>query len=74
MNRCTHRWNFVIMTFSAAVSGFLYYRIFSLAEFPGFLRIGVIIVAAGSLAVLMAVFIQRVKEIKGGEEDDLGEY
>lgn len=32
------------------------------------------IIPLGLLAVLIAVTIQRIKEIKGGQEDDLSKY
>ena len=36
------------------------------------LSLGIIPVALG--AVMIGVCVQRIKEIKGGEEDDLGKY
>lgn len=57
-----------------AVFGGFYFIIFE--AIPGascmrFLILGLVLVALG---VLLAVLIQRIKEIKRGEEDDLGKY
>ncbi len=54
--------------------GFFYFLIFK--EIPGtgliqFIFIAVTFIAVG---VLVTVLIQRIKEIKEGEEDDLGKY
>jgi len=56
------------------VFGFFYYFIFK--EIPGtgiiqFIFIAVTFIAVG---VLIAVLLQRIREIKEGEEDDLGKY
>ena len=37
----------------------------------GFICIAAALIGVGALT---AVLIQRIKEIKGGEEDDLGQY
>ena len=54
--------------------GVFYFRIFK--EIPGGSVIGFIAVTGvlAGLGVLIAVLIQRIKELKGGEEDDLGKY
>lgn len=51
------------------VFGFFYYFIFK--EIPGTGLIQFVFIAVG---ILIAVLLQRIKEIKEGEEDDLGKY
>ena len=40
----------------------------------GFLKFLVAVAPAALGATMIGVCIQRIKEIKGGEEDDLGKY
>ena len=42
--------------------------------FDGILRIALGVVPVISIAVMIAVCVQRIKEIRSGEEDDLGKY
>ena len=64
----------ILMILSAAAVGSLYFKVFSMAPFPVFFRIGALTVTAAVIGLLVAVLIQRVKEIQRGEEDDLGKY
>ena len=64
----------ISMTVVAVLWGFLYFRIFSGPEFPGFVRLIVIIAAAVPIGLLTAAFIQRIKEINRGDEDDISKY
>ncbi|MBI9104218.1 MAG: hypothetical protein JEY99_17505 [Spirochaetales bacterium] len=64
----------VLMVLVAIGGGSLYFLVFSLASFPVIFRIGVVIATVIVIAILTAVFIQRIKEINGGEEDDISKY
>ncbi len=57
-----------------AAFGIFYFVVFK--EIPGASLVGFIFAAGAliGLGALVAVLIQRIKEIKGGEEDDLGKY
>ena len=59
---------------TAAGGGFLYYSVFKAAQLPAIFRIITVTATIGVTGILTAVFIQRVKEIRQGEEDDLGKY
>ena len=64
----------VLAVLLICVFGLLYFFIFK--EIPGvgyigYIFIGIALVAVG---VTAAVLIQRIREIKRGEEDDLGKY
>jgi len=56
------------------VFGLLYFFIFK--EIPGVGYIGYIFIGIALIAVgvTAAVLVQRIREIKKGEEDDLGKY
>jgi len=41
---------------------------------PNIIKLTVVIASVIFTAVIVGVFVQRLKEIKGGEEDDLGKY
>ena len=43
-------------------------------EIPVIVKIAFTVVPLGLAAVMIGVFISRMKEIKGGEEDDLSKY
>lgn len=43
-------------------------------EIPVMMKIIFTVVPLGLAAVMVGVFISRIKEIKGGEEDDLSKY
>ena len=64
----------VVITVLVIVYLCVYFGILvSLIENPVFkVLLGVIPVALGIM--MLAVCIQRIREIKGGEEDDLGKY
>ncbi len=57
-----------------AAFGIFYFVIFK--KIPGASIIGFIFAAGAlvGLAALAAVLVQRIKEIRQGEEDDLGKY
>jgi len=64
----------VLAVLLICVFGLFYFFIFK--EIPGvgyigYIFIGIALVAVG---VTAAVLIQRIREIKRGEEDDLGKY
>jgi len=64
----------VIAALAILVFGFFYFIIFKEvpgAGFIGYIFITTAVIAAG---VTIVVLIQRIKEIKEGEEDDLGKY
>jgi len=50
--------------------GFAFYK-FAL---PNSIKITVVIASVIGTAVIIGVLVERLKEIKGGEEDDLGNY
>ncbi len=56
-----------------AYYAFLFAMLFSEVE-SGFLKFLVAVAPAALGATMIGVCIQRIKEIKGGEEDDLGKY
>lgn len=64
----------VILSVLAVLWGFLYFTIFSNLNFPPMMRFVVIIAAAVSIGLLTAAFIQRIKEINRGEDDDISKY
>jgi len=43
-------------------------------DIPNFIKLIVLIVSIIVAIVVVMVLIERIKEIKGGEEDDLGKY
>lgn len=45
-----------------------------LPEIPVIIKIAFTVVPLALAAVMIGVFISRIKEIKGGEEDDLSQY
>lgn len=47
---------------------------FMIPEIPVIMKIVFTVVPLGLAAVMVGVFISRIKEIKGGEEDDLSKY
>lgn len=47
---------------------------FMVPEIPVIMKIVFTVVPLGLAAVMVGVFISRIKEIKGGEEDDLSKY
>ena len=64
----------IIAALLILIFGIFYFKIFS--EIPGvgyvgYIFIGIALVAVG---VTAAVLVQRIREIKRGEEDDLGKY
>jgi multisubunit Na+/H+ antiporter MnhB subunit len=54
--------------------GLFYFLIFRKIPGIGFLGYIFIAIAVISVGIMTAVLIQRIKEIKEGEEDDLGKY
>jgi len=48
--------------------------VFSKFNIPNSIKLTVLIVSIIGAAVIIMVLIERLKEIKGGEEDDLGKY
>ncbi|MBD5521088.1 MAG: hypothetical protein HDR03_07670 [Lachnospiraceae bacterium] len=48
--------------------------IISIPEIPAIFRILMVVVPLILAAVMIGVLISRIKEIKGGEEDDLSKY
>lgn len=64
----------ILMIIAAICGGSLYFLVFSMPPFPAFIRVGVVIITITVIALLTAVFIQRIKEIHGGEEDDISKY
>ncbi|HDQ14978.1 MAG TPA: hypothetical protein ENN41_09230 [Sediminispirochaeta sp.] len=64
----------VVFIIAIAVFGFFYF--FVISELAGARIIGLLFVGAAlvGMGIMVAVLIQRIKEIKKGEEDDLGEY
>jgi len=50
--------------------GFAFYKF----NIPNSVKLVVVIVSVILTAVIIGVLIERLKEIKGGEEDDLGKY
>ena len=64
----------VIAALLIVVFGLFYFFIFK--EIPGAGYIGYIFIAIAIIfvGVMVAVLVQRIKEIKEGDEDDLGKY
>ena len=54
--------------------GFFYFLIFKEIPGTGFIRFIFAAVTLIAVGVMIAVLVQRIREIKEGEEDDLGEY
>jgi uncharacterized membrane protein len=50
--------------------GFAFYKF----NLPNSIKITVVIASVIGTAVIIGVLVERLKEIKGGEEDDLGNY
>jgi len=50
--------------------GFSFYKF----NIPNSVKLIVVIVSVILTAVIIGVLVERLKEIKGGEEDDLGKY
>jgi len=57
-----------------AVFGGFYFMIFKAIPGASCMRLLIAGIVLAALGVLVAVLIQRIKEIKEGEEDDLGKY
>lgn len=64
----------VLMILTALAGGVFYFWIFSEAAFPAFVRVLTVAITLGVIGTLAAVLIQRLKEIQGGEEDDISKY
>jgi len=64
----------VILSIFTAAAGVFYYKIFSQLPIPDSLRWIIVVGTLAVIAALVAVLIQRIKELKRGEEDDLGKY
>ena len=64
----------LLAAFVILVFGFFYFIIFKEIPGAGFIGYIFITIAVISVGVTAAVLIQRIKEIKKGEEDDLGKY
>ena len=47
---------------------------FSKFTIPNSIKLTVVIASVIGTAVIIGVLVERLKEIKGGEEDDLGKY
>lgn len=64
----------LVMLLVAAGTTLLY--LWVLSKFPDLtgLKIAVVLLGAFTVVMSLAVFRQRYKEIKKGEEDDLGQY
>ncbi len=60
----------IIIAFYISVALFLAY----ITGIPMIVRIVIIVVPLILAAVMFGVLISRIKEIKGGEEDDLSQY
>ncbi len=54
--------------------GLFYFLIFKEIPGTGYIRFIFIAVTVVAVGVMAAVLIQRIREIKEGEEDDLGKY
>jgi len=54
--------------------GYLYYWIFTDADFPLVVRGGIVAGTAALIAALIKAGVDRIREIHKGEEDDLGKY
>jgi uncharacterized membrane protein len=44
------------------------------SDIPAIMKIAVVVISIAISAVMVAVFIERIKEIRSGEEDDIGKY
>ena len=64
---------FVILAFIALYAS-LYFFVIDTLAIKTIAKIIILAIAVGLSAVMIAVLVQRIKEIKGGEEDDLGKY
>ncbi len=64
------------LTVSLVITAFGLFYFIILKQIPGlgYIRFIFIAVAIVSVCVLVIVLIQRIRELKEGEEDDLGKY
>ena len=72
-------WKKMVAPIIVALIVVLYYigiavLIISIPEIPVIFRILMVVVPLILAAVMIGVLISRIKEIKGGEEDDLSKY
>jgi hypothetical protein len=63
----------IIITILAVIYYFLYFGILMIL-IDGYLKLLLGIIPLALAAVMIYVCIQRINEIKGGEEDDLSKY
>jgi hypothetical protein len=63
----------IIITILAVIYYFLYFGIL-MSLMDGYLKLLLGIIPLALAAVMIYVCIQRINEIKGGEEDDLSKY
>lgn len=53
---------------------FIIYFGFIISLLDGFLKIALAVIPAGFTAVMIYVLVERIKEIRSGEEDDISKY
>lgn len=63
----------IVITMIIVFYLFLYFG-FIISLISGFLKILLGIIPLGLIAVMIYVCVQKINEIKGGEEDDLSQY
>ena len=64
----------IVITALMAVFLFLYLGLILFVEVPVWVKIAVGAVLALDYGVSIFVLVERIKEIRGGEEDDLSQY
>ena len=64
----------IVVALVIVAFGLFYFIIFREIPGTGFIRFIFIAVTLTAVGVLVTVLIQRIREIKEGEEDDLGKY
>jgi len=57
-----------------AVYVYFYLFVFRKMNFPAIINFIIILIAVTLIAALIAVFIQRIKELKEENEDDISKY
>lgn len=53
---------------------FIIYFGFIISLLDGFIKIALAVIPAGFTAVMIYVLVERIKEIRSGEEDDISKY
>lgn len=64
----------IVVALIIVAFGLFYFLIFREIPGTGYIRFIFIAVTIVAVGVMAAVLIQRIKEIKEGEDDDLGKY